>query len=570
MPTLIRLVPVLLLALAVRLANVHTIAALPLATYQETWRDSDMALTVEWADHIRGGDWIGRQPAHPFTLWMAMIAPQATWERWWGGSLVFQQAPLYAYVLALIRGVAGTGFVPVALGHLVLGLASVTLVFLLAARAFSFGAATVAGVVAAVYGPFLLHETVWLRDTLAVTTSLFLLWTLGRAQDGGWARWLVAGIAFAAALLTRETTLLFAPFALGWAWRRLAGKRRAPALAALALGAAFGLAPLVARNVAVGAPALSFSTRAIEGFVYGHAADGSPTDLVIPESAKRILTDADGSLWRAIWLTLRTHDGIGALLAWELRKLASAFAAYEAADNVNWYYYAERSWALRLGPPFAAVLGLGLVGLWLERRRGPDERLLRWFVLSTVMGLMYATVLARYRLVLVAALLPHAGATVVAIADALRTRRRAPAVAAAGAAAAIALVSTRLMADHRRQLEHRLNEPMIVAIELSKRGEVDAAFAELRQGLDRAWRDPASPRVFPGGLSAIRLMMLIAAEAGRPRDVVPDLDALIARYPEDWALQEFAGEHWRDRMNDPERAAPYFEAAERLKPKRPA
>lgn len=562
----VRLLCVLVLATAVRLANLAAVAPLPLATYQENWTATDMAINVAWAESIRGGDWLGRQGVHPFTLFMGFIAPQATWERWWGGAAVFHQAPLYAYTLALIRAVFGTDFWSVALGHMLLGLASVMLVFLIAARTFDATVATVAAAGAALYGPLVFHEAVWLRDTLAVTTGLLLLWVLGRAPGGGPGRWFAAGATFVVAMLARETVLVFAPFAFAWSWGRLGGVRRGRALAALSLGAVFGLAPLVARNAVVGVPLFSFSTRAIEGFVYGNAADGSPTDLVIPRSAKRILTEADGSLWRTIRLTLATHESVPAVLAWGARKLAAVLSSYEAADNVNWYYFAERSPALRLGPPYALVLGLALVGLWLERRRGPDESLLRWFIVATVAGLMYATVVGRYRLVLVAAMLPHAAATLVRVVRWLAAREWRPAVVTTAMVAVTAFTSTRLLAEQRRALEHRLNEPIIAALRLwEDRGDADAAFAELRLGLARVYRPPGRRFVFPGGYEALKALMIISDRSGRPREVLPDLEAILAAYPDDPVLHEYVAEHWRDRIGDEARAAEYFDMARKIR-----
>ncbi|NOT30633.1 MAG: hypothetical protein HOP15_09330, partial [Planctomycetes bacterium] len=212
-----RLAVVLVLAAAFRIANLSAIAPHPLAEYQTTWAQSDMAVNVSWADVIRGGDVLCRETVHPFYPFHESIAPRETWERWWGGARVFQQAPLYAYLLAGVRALGGNSFWAMAIGHMLLGLASVALVFLVAARTFGAGIATLAAIGAAIYGPLVFHEAVWLRDTLAVTTSLLALWTLGRAPEGGLGRWLAAGLALAAALLARETALLFAPLAALWA-----------------------------------------------------------------------------------------------------------------------------------------------------------------------------------------------------------------------------------------------------------------------------------------------------------------------------------------------------------------
>src|SRR5262249_47760135 len=145
-------------------------------------------------------------------------------------------------------------------------------------------------------------------------------------------RWFVAGVTFALAVLAREVTLLFAPFLALW----MVG-RRAPVRYFIA-GAVLGLAPLVARNLAVGAPPWGLSSRTLEVLVIGHAAGGAPAGLVYPPGMKSILVQADGRLWEAIRLTLGSYAGDWAsLVRREAAKLAAVFSSYEAMDNVNWY-----------------------------------------------------------------------------------------------------------------------------------------------------------------------------------------------------------------------------------------
>ena len=131
-----------------------------------------MAAHYLWSGQILQGDILSRDTARPYTSWMQEIAPQETWERWWGGKAVLHKAPLYPYVLAGMRLLAGDGFWEIGLCQLALGLVNVWLIFLLANRFFDRTAATVAGMGAACYGLFLLHETLLLRDCLGVTTSL--------------------------------------------------------------------------------------------------------------------------------------------------------------------------------------------------------------------------------------------------------------------------------------------------------------------------------------------------------------------------------------------------------------
>src|SRR5207302_1705122 len=279
------LVAVLALALAVRVLNLWLVSRLPVAEYQFHWAESDMAASWAWSGRIISGDILGRDTPHQYTSWMRELAPLETWERWWGGRTVFHQAPLYAYALAAMRLVAGDGFWGIGLCQAVLGVTNVALVYLLAARLFGG---------AALYGPFLLHETLVLRDTLGVTVSLLLLWWLAGCDDARALPWLVAGGFFALALLAREATLVFVPFVALWIARRFGRHPRALATVAFAFaaGVSLGLVPLVARNLVVGAPPFSLSTRGVEAFVYGNAADSAMIGVTLPAATRSILEQA--------------------------------------------------------------------------------------------------------------------------------------------------------------------------------------------------------------------------------------------------------------------------------------
>ena len=82
-----------------------------------------------------------------------------------GAGRVAEAEPLCHAVLARNIGDAGAC-------QALLGVSSVALVYLLAARLFGPAVAAIAGFGAALYGPLLLHEPFLIRDSLAVTTSL--------------------------------------------------------------------------------------------------------------------------------------------------------------------------------------------------------------------------------------------------------------------------------------------------------------------------------------------------------------------------------------------------------------
>lgn len=562
------LLGVLAVALAARLVNLWLVSRLPLAEYQFHWAESDMAANFEWSGRILRGDVLGRDTPHPYTSWMRDIAPLATWERWWGGKAIFHQAPLYAYALAGMRLLAGDGFWGIGLCQAMLGVANVALVFLLAGRLFGGAVPTVAALGAALYGPFLLHEALLLRDVLAVTVSLALLWWLAGCEDARPGRWIIAGGLFATALLARETTLLFGPFVVLWIAERFWRQPRALGAAALSFltGIALGLAPLVARNLALGAPPLSLSTRAIEAFLYGNAADAAVVGVTIPAATRSILEQADGRLWTAVRLTLATYHGdwLG-LLGREAFKLGAIFSSYEPADNVSWYYFVDRSPLLRLSLHFGAVLPLGLIGLWLDRRYAAQHRILWYFLVAGVGGLMFSTIVARYRLPLVAVLLVYAGVTVDWAGRQIAGGRWRAALAAGVAAIGIAVASASLLGAVARRQRYRADEFMLAGQVYYRHGQAERAFEELRAGLDKAYAGPDQPAL-PRGYHELTLTFVrLAHDLRRYRDAAAELERVAATHAADADVEELLALVYRDGLGLAAEAEKHLERARALR-----
>jgi tetratricopeptide (TPR) repeat protein len=558
---------VLALAIAVRLVNVWVALCWPLAEYQLVWQEGDMATSWTWSGKILAGDVLGRDTPHQYTAWMRDWAPLETWERWWGGRTIFHQAPLWAYALAGMRLVAGDRFVGVALCQAALGVLNVALVYLLAARLFGGAVPAIAAAGAAVYGPFLFHETVVLRDVLGVTVSLLLLWWLAGCDDERPRRWLVAGMLFALAVLARETTLVFAPFIALVIARRFGVRALGSAGLAFAAGVAVGLAPLVARNLVVGAPPLALSTRAIEAVIHGNAVDSSGVGLTIPAATRSILEQSDGRLGTAIRLTLATYHGDWLrLVGNELFKLRAILSGYEAMDNVNWYYFADRSPLLRWSLRFSPVFALAVVGLWLDRAQARRHRVLWYFLLANVAGLMYGTIVGRYRLPAVAVLLVYAAVAVAWITQRLAARRWRDAAVAAVAAVAIGLMSTMLLRSTERRERYRADEFYLAAEVHYRHGRVEQAFDELRTGLDTAYTGPDQPTLTPGYQNLALTLVRVAHERGRDADAVAVLDRAAREHPADPTLHHVLALLYRDALGRADEAEEHFARERALRP----
>lgn len=419
------LVSILFLGLAFRLLHYSAISHTAFLQFPVFYAASDPHGTWEWARTILAGDWLGRDTWHPdFRL---DLAPRETWYRWWGGKAIFQQSPLYPYFVAGLLAVSDQSLNFVILVQLLIGALQPVVMFWLASRLFDVRVGLVAATFTAVYGAFIFHQGTLLRDWLPPILEPCALLLLIKARETSRGRdWLLAGMLMSLALLAKETALLLLPVALIWLMReyRPVLRQAVRAGTALLLGVLLMLLPLMIRNALVGAPVLSLSNRAAEGFIEGNAPDGFPSGLLHPLSMKSILEQSDGRLPAVIIETLRLYNGDWILFfRHQVVKLGSLMDPFEMPNNVGFSYGLEISPVLWFTIRYGFIFPLGLAGyiLTLKKRRNPF--LLNLYALTTVVGLMVAIILARYRLVLVPVLIIYGAAALVGFFDDIRSRK---------------------------------------------------------------------------------------------------------------------------------------------------
>ncbi|MFT5770417.1 MAG: hypothetical protein ACI9H8_002405, partial [Lysobacterales bacterium] len=105
MTTNSRIALILIIALCAILRIIHFEAIAPLAFLDFPFYapETDMFGYWQWSNAILEGDWLGRNTYHPQMGWMQALGDQATWHRWWGDSQIFQQEPVYPYMIAIGR-----------------------------------------------------------------------------------------------------------------------------------------------------------------------------------------------------------------------------------------------------------------------------------------------------------------------------------------------------------------------------------------------------------------------------------------------------------------------------------
>ena len=384
-------VAVFALALSARLYYLHEIRASPLFTAPVV----DARTYTEEARYLSEVSFAGR----PAPFW---------------------QPPLYPVLLGGLFALAGDDLYLPRLIQAVIGALVCGLICLLGYRVFGAGVGLGAGFAAALYGPLIYFGGELLPTLLACCLNLLVL--LLAIGEGGWARWLAAGVLLGLSALAVANVLLFAPVLLGYLyWRQR--QLRPPAL--LLLGCALVIAPVAYRNWAVGGDLVLISHNAGINFYIGNNADYEQTthirpgrdwvELVeMPERRAGIEQPSAKSryFFAQSWqyITSEPLDFTG-LLAY---KGYLFLRGDEIPRNRDLYFARNDSsllsillWKKGLAFPFGLLAPLALLGLFafLRSPEPPEGRLLALFVACYALSVVLFFVTGRYRLPAVPVLL---------------------------------------------------------------------------------------------------------------------------------------------------------------------
>jgi tetratricopeptide (TPR) repeat protein len=463
------------LAFAVRLAYLLEAQALPL--FHATV--SDALSYWEWSDRIVAGDWLG--------------------------DTVFYQAPLYPYLLALVKLVVGADLFRVRMVQIALGSLACA-VLMLAGREFvSRRAGFAAGLLLALYPPAIFLDAVIQKSSLSLVTMALLLWALARVQrtPGGW-RLGICGALLGLLMLTREETLLLAPVLALWtllAWRPAPLAQRVRGLSAFLLGLALVLAPVVARNAWLGGELVLTTAQAGPNFYIGNGprANGIYVPLLpgrgdpvfervdavaLAEAARgRTLTPQEVSAYwfEASFRQIRDHTG--QWLALLVRKLRLLLNWYELPDAEDQYFFEREStvlWGLGHLLHFGVLLPLAAAGAVLEWGRRRRLAVLYAVLATTAAGLLAFYVMARYRYPLVPGLALLAGAALVAGFERARAGRWRELLPAAAVTLALLPICNHTIFARDYQLAQSLHNQGVALVRMKRPAE---AVLEFRQAL---------------------------------------------------------------------------------------
>jgi Tfp pilus assembly protein PilF len=399
-----------------------------------------------WAQQIASGEGLGPRP--------------------------FFRAPLYYLLLGVLYKAAGANVPLARLLGCFLGAVTCVLIALLGRALAGSRAGVIAGLIAALYWPFIHFDQLLLSAGLETFLGvLLLLLLLAAARRGAWWLHVAAGAVWGLAVITRPTIITFAPAIALWAWfgERLLQpdrsdspprSRRVRNLLLLGAAAATTIAPVTLRNRLVGGEWVLVATNGGLNFFIGNNARADGVSAIVPGTRAdwdggyedthaiaqrelgprlgRPVTEGEVSgYWYGKAREWLRSDPAGALRL-TFRKLALFWTPVEIPNNNAVWFFARQSplaWAYRIGFPVVAVLGIA--GLTLLPR--PAWRAWCLPVAYFLIGMLTVVaffVVDRYRMPMIPVLMVAAGAGLACLPELWSQRRfrRLSVAVAAGAA----------------------------------------------------------------------------------------------------------------------------------------
>jgi len=359
------------------------------------------------------------------------------------GPAVYFRGPLYPYLLALIYKFTGGSISAAVMCNHVMGTVTCGVMVLLARQYFGRAVALTAGLVAALYWPFIYFEGELLVEPLFVLLVVLSLWRLARALAApGVVRLLAAGVSLGMAALARPTLLIFVAV-LPLVFRFVTGATAWPAAlrrSGVVIAAAIVvLIPATLHNYRGAHRLVPVAWSGGLNFYIGNnpQADGRSAYLpdahsawmggeeealaIAGEQAGRTLTPAQAS-------SFYFHRGLDYLAAQPvdaLKLFGSKFYMFwegPERSNEKYIYFFWKHYGLGKVPMpgfwlVAPLAVLGLVWSWARRR---DLLPLYAFLLAYMVGVIAFFVVSRLRLPVVPVMILFAAAAAVELSRRIR------------------------------------------------------------------------------------------------------------------------------------------------------
>lgn len=380
-------------------------------------------------------------------IWDAMMVDAELYDTWglriaagdWLGQKIFYDPPLYAYFLGIVYKLFGHDYLILRIIQIFIGSIHAIIIFFLGKTIFDFRAGLIAGVFAAVYGPFVYYDALLMKAFMDSTlVDLSLLAVLIALRTGKLRWWFVHGISLGLASLLRVNLLAFAALEiLIFSGRLIFVSGREPKtkalLASIVWGIGIGLAllPVMYRNYHISGKFVLVSSYLGQNFYTGNNPDNMSGNYErVPfvranskyeeedfyrEAAQRLgrvdLTPEEVSRYwfREAMLYIEAQPDAFVKRLW--LRFRIYWNSYEVPDSYSMSYIGRNMMPmLRAMPGLGIAAPLGMLGVILTWRRRRELWPLYIFIFVYMCTVIAFFVFSRYRLASVGVLIAFGGA----------------------------------------------------------------------------------------------------------------------------------------------------------------
>ncbi len=331
-------------------------------------------------------------------LWAADIVHNSFW-----GEGAYFRAPLYGYFLAFLYWVTSGSIFVSKLLQLFLCFGTSFFIVKTTEHLFNKTTSVIAGLIYAFYGTLIFYESMFLIPAIFL---FFITWGLFRviiySEKKDIKNWLLTGIIFGLAAISRPNVLLVIPFFMLWMfYTKNSSKQffqRVKLPLALCAGLLIVITPITIRNIMVTGEFILISSQGGINLHLGNNPNADGLTMLMPEVAldesvswsefenvthkaaekealKNLTASEASSFWTQKALSFILDNPSNFLsLVW--KKSVYLVSGFENSDNGDIYYHRNKSsifsallWNKIIYFPFGLLLPLALVGMYTSRKK---------------------------------------------------------------------------------------------------------------------------------------------------------------------------------------------------------